>query len=292
MTAVPDAVAERIRDVVGEVRSAKPVGGGCIAHATQIETERGRWFLKWGEGDVARSFRAEAAGLQVLRAAPSRLLVPDVVASDVLEEGLGFLLQEWIEPGAAHSAYWNRFGTELAKLHGTTSANGQYGFEAANFIGRTPQHNAWTESWPAFFRSQRLVPQIGWAREAGYWSASWDPLAAKLIDRLGNLLPEAPPASLVHGDLWSGNVLQAADGRAALIDPAVYYGHRETDLALAQLFGGFDARFFAAYREAWPLESGYAERREVYNLYHLINHLNLFGRGYASRVERILRRFG
>ena len=128
----------------------------------------------------------------------------------------------------------------------------------------------------------------GAAREAGRWTSGWDAPLEGLYARLDELLPERPEASVLHGDLWSGNVLVTEAGAAALVDPAAYYGHREADLALTELFGGFDARFYAAYREAWPLEPGYAARREVYNLYHLINHLNHFGGSYARSVQAAL----
>lgn len=292
MAPLPESVAGRVHNIVGNIRKTETIGGGCIAHATRIETERGRFFLKWAEGEAGRTFEAEAAGLCALGVARSSLLVPEPIAAENVGLGPGFLLMEWIEHGAARGAFWTDFGRGLAAMHRHTAEDGHYGFDRDNFIGRTPQRNGWAAAWPDFFRSRRLEPQIGWAREAGRWRAVWTPLADRLLDCLGDLLPLTPPASILHGDLWSGNFLATADGRAALIDPATYYGHRETDLALTELFGGFDNRFYGAYREAWPLEAGYAERREVYNLYHLLNHLNLFGAGYASGVERVLKRFG
>ena len=292
MLDLPESVVERLRPHVGAVRSAEPVSGGCIANATRIEAGGATYFLKWSGGDAGYTFEAEAAGLRVLRDAASPLLIPDVLAVENVDRMRpGFLLIGWIEPGAQDVVYWTKLGEALAELHRTTSADERYGFEHDNFIGRTPQPNTWCPSWPEFFRSQRLEPQIGLARAGGGWRVPWDPLTDRLLDRLPALLPPHPPASLLHGDLWSGNVLATSDGRTALIDPATYFGHRETDLALTELFGGFDRRFYAAYRAAWPLETGYEERREVYNLYHLLNHLNLFGDGYAGQVERVLRRF-
>ncbi len=263
MPALPDAVAESVRPHVGAVRRASPVGGGCIANATRVEAERGQFFLKWGGGEVGQTFEAEAAGLRALRDAESPVLIPAVVAAWNGTEALaGVLLMEWIEAGNRDAGFWERFGEALATLHRTTSADGCYGFERDNFIGRSPQHNAWRPAWPDFFRSQRLEPQIEWAREAGRWQQEWSEPAERLLARLGDLLPASPPASILHGDLWSGNFLATRDGRAALIDPATYFGHRETDLALSELFGGFDSRFYDAYRAAWPLEPGYAERRD------------------------------
>lgn len=293
MPALPDAVRSDLLAHVGEVRQAEAVGGGCIANATRIDAEQGRFFLKWSDSDAGRTFEAEGAGLRALAAADSPLRIPQpLLARDATRDSPGLLLMAWIEPGQRGSGFWTDSGTALAALHRTTSADGRYGFDRSNFIGRLPQPNGWRARWPDFFRSERLAPQIERARASGGWQPSWDELADRLLGRLGDLLPGEPPASVLHGDLWSGNFLAASDGRAALIDPATYYGHREADLAMTELFGGFDRRFYDAYRAAWPLEPGYEERREVYNLYHLINHLNHFGAGYASGVERVLRRFG
>lgn len=286
-------MAEALRPHIGVVRRVEAIGGGCIANATRLDAEHGRFFLKWSGGDAGRTFEAEAAGLRALRAADSPLLIPEVIAvanSDRLRPG--FLLMEWIESGPPTDGFWTDFGDGLARLHRRTVPGGGYGFEHDNFIGRLPQQNAWRERWPDFFRSQRLAPQLDRARASGHWNVAWDAPADRLLDRLDDLLPADPPTSVLHGDLWSGNFLATGDGRAALIDPATYYGHRETDLALTELFGGFDRRFYDAYRAAWPLEPGYSARREVYDLYHLVNHLNHFGSGYAGGVERTLRRFG
>ncbi len=289
---LPNAVTEAIRPHVGAVRTAEPVGGGCIADATRVESGGGSYFLKWSEGEAGQTFEAEVAGLRALREACSPLVVPEVLAAEnAARERPGFLLMAWLEPGRRDAGFWQRFGEGLASLHHHTPTDGRYGFERDTFIGRLPQSNRWAEDWPTFFRSQRLAPQITLAREQGRWKAAWNRPAERLLDRLGDMLPAEPPASVLHGDLWSGNVLTASDSRAALIDPAAYVGHRETDLALTELFGGFDRRFYDAYRAAWPLEPGYAERREVYNLYHLVNHLNHFGASYAGGVERTLRRF-
>ncbi len=301
---LPAAVADAIRPHVGAVRSAEPVGGGCIVHATRVEAGGATYFLKWSEDEAGRTFEAEAAGLRALRDAArneagSPLLVPEVLAAEnAVHLRPGFLLMAWIEPGRKDAGFWQRFGEGLAALHRHTAPNGRYGFGRDNFIGRLRQPNAWHDRWPDFFGSRRLEPQIEMAREQARWNAAWSRPADRLLGRLGDLLPAAPPASVLHGDLWSGNVLAASEpvpapagSRAALIDPAVYVGHRETDLALTELFGGFGRPFYDAYRTAWPLEPGYEERRAVYNLYHLLNHLNHFGAGYAAGVERTLRRF-
>lgn len=285
---LPPDVARGVAEALGTpITQAEAVGGGCIAEAARVQAGGQAYFLKYGTGAVVRTFEAEALGLQTLRAAESVLVIPAVVAQQT-EDASGFLLLEWLEQTRATPAFWEHLGRGLAELHrheGTA-----YGFAQDNFIGRTPQPNAWTQTWPAFFRTQRLEPQVALARAHGRWDRSWDPALQRLYQRLPDLLPEMPPRSLLHGDLWSGNKLPTTAG-AAIIDPAVYYGHREADLAMTELFGGFDARFYDAYRAAWPLEPGYESRREIYNLYHLLNHLNLFGGGYAGSVARVLERF-
>ncbi|HYE96248.1 MAG TPA: fructosamine kinase family protein [Rubricoccaceae bacterium] len=291
-------VRQAVEGVVGAVRRTAPVGGGCIAHATRVETKRGPFFLKWAEGPAGRTFAKEAEGLRVLRAAAGPdLLVPEpLLVRDAADGEPGFFLAEWVERGRADRAYWARFGVAFAALHRAKAPvrgeAGPYGFPTDNVIGRLPQPNGWRGNWPSFFREHRLEPRFALARAQGCWDAAWDALADRLLDRLSDLLPAHPTPSLLHGDLWSGNAFPSADGRAVLIDPAVYVGDREADLAMTELFGGFEAPFYDAYRAAWPLEPGYEERREVYNLYHLVNHLTHFGGGYASGVARVLRRFG
>ena len=259
--------------------------GGCIANATRIDAGKGRFFLKWGTGDVSRTFKAEAAGLAVLAEAASPLVVPRV-----LEVTDRFLLMEWIEPGNRPPDFWEHFGRGLALLHQFTHSS--FGFEADNFIGKTPQRNMWKESWVDFFRACRLEPQVDLARSAGLWKSGWNEPLGRLCSRLIDWLPHHPSPSILHGDLWSGNFMVSEAGKAVLIDPAVYFGHAEADLAMTELFGGFDNRFYAAYEEISAIEAGYDERKELYNLYHLINHLNLFGASYAGGVERILKRYG
>lgn len=289
---LPVALADTVSAHLGHpIQKSTALGGGCIAHATRIETADGPFFLKYGRGEVADTFDAEAAGLRALRKAKGALFIPEVLAVQPEEEGCpGFLLLEWIEPGARAPEFWQSFGTGLAEMHRYTAA--RYGFEQDNFIGRLPQCNTWEPSWPDFFRKHRLEPQVQWARAGGCWRDGWNQSLSNLYNRLGDLLPKHPPASILHGDLWSGNFLVTEAGSAAFIDPAAYYGHREADLAMSELFGGFEAGFYEAYRAAWPLEPGYAQRRDVYNLYHLINHLNLFGGGYAGSVASILKKFG
>jgi fructosamine-3-kinase len=228
---------------------------------------------------------AELDGLCALRDTRA-VRVPAALGLDA--SGLAL---EWLDlrPLDTHAAA--ALGRALAALHGAPVAwSGGFGWRCDNYIGATPQPNAACASWTAFFREQRLAPQLARAARNGYGSALQVP-GARLLDVLDTLLAgHDPRPSLLHGDLWGGNAGALPDGTPVIFDPAVYVGDREADLAMTELFGGFPASFHAAYREAWPLEDGYAQRRELYNLYHLLNHLNLFGAGYLQRCERTLSR--
>lgn len=272
------------------IRSEQPVGGGCIANATRIETSSGPYFLKWSREEAACTFPPEAAGLEALRSADSPLVIPEpICATDSDDGGPGILLMEWIEAGEKSPHFWEEFGRGLARLHRHVSD--RYGFDQDNFIGRLPQRNTWSSYWIDFYVSERLEPQVRMAQTHERWNPSWAASFTRFVRALDDLLPQNPEPSILHGDLWSGNFLVAANGNAALVDPAAYFGHREADLGMTRLFGGYNPEFYDAYLEAWPLESGYAERFEIYNLYHLLNHLNHFGAGYAGSVDAILRKF-
>ncbi|GAB5519916.1 MAG: hypothetical protein RhofKO_21670 [Rhodothermales bacterium] len=207
----------------------------------------------------------------------------ETVGSDVM------LVLDWVEVERSTPRSEAQLGEGLAELHRRSTAHGvAYGFASDNFIGATPQRNTFTTSWPAFFHAHRLAPQVALAHQNGYWQPQWTARLERLYSRLGDILPAQPPPSLLHGDLWSGNVLHSRTGPPVLIDPAVYHGDREADLAMTRLFGGLGRAFYEAYEATWPLEARAAERVDLYNLYHLLNHLNLFGNGYAGIVERML----
>lgn len=293
---LPDCIRDALASILPSAYRLTPIRGGGHAQAAKLSGPDGTFLLKWAEGEAGRSFAAEALGLDTLRSvAGEDLLVPTVLAKATGGDHPGFLLLPWIERGRFDRKTWTRFGTALADLHRTAPRldpeGNRYGCAFDNWIGATPQRNGWHDDWPTFFADARLHPQFERARRAGRWRPSWDDPAHRLLARLPDLLPARPPLSLLHGDLWAGNVLPTPDGLAALIDPAVYVGDRETDLAMTELFGRFDASFYEGYRAAWPLETGYEERRAIYNLYHLVNHLNLFGAGYAPQVERTLRHY-
>jgi len=272
--------------------AATPVGGGCINPAARVETASGDVvFLKWsGPGTTSGIFGAEARALAALRAA-NALRVPEVIAHGTGASGYSWILLEWLEPGRPGPGYWARLGEGLAALHRTRAV--RYGWPADNFIGPLPQPNGWLDDWAAFWRTRRLEPQLRLAYDAGWFDSAARTRLDRLLDRLDELLTPAAGdgPSLLHGDLWNGNVHVTADGEPALIDPASYYGHREVDLAMSELFGGFAPGFYRAYREAWPLAPGYEEtRRYVYQLYYLLVHVNLFGAGYVGRVREVVGR--
>lgn len=288
---LPDRLTEVIAPhLEGTIQEQSAVSGGCISNACRVQTTARSYFVKWSEGRAARTFEPEAEGLEALDAAGSPLAVPSAIAAQgATERHPGFLITEWMETGSQSPDFWEHFGRGLAALHRHVA--NQYGFERDNYIGELPQSNTQHDAWPSFVREERLAPQVRRAREQGRWQTSWDEGLEALYRKLPEIVPAKPPASILHGDLWKGNFMVTNQGTAALIDPAAYYGHREADLAMTELFGGFRPSFYEAYRSEWSLEPGYDIRKEVYNLYHLINHLNHFGAGYASSVRSTLQRF-
>ncbi|NCC32325.1 MAG: fructosamine kinase [Chloroflexia bacterium] len=286
---MPDQLQAVIEQRLGApLITVTPMGGSFGAQLTRVHTQGVSYALKWATRGPARAMvAAEADGLRRLAGAGS-VRVPRVVADDDGTCGIAFVLSEWItsngmEPDQA------LLGANLAQLHRTTQA--AFGLEKNNFLGGTPQVNSWTPSWPTFFRECRLLPQIKLAVANGFLTTSRHAALERLAARLEAWLAIPGEPALIHGDLWSGNLVGMADGTPVLIDPAVSFSHREAELAYTELFGGFGPRFYAAYQAAWPLEPGYAERRDLYNLYHLLNHLNLFGLGYAAQVDQIVRRY-
>lgn len=264
--------------------SMREAGGGCIHRACVLEGEGERWFAKLNAADALPMFEAEQDGLAALAQA-SALRVPRALCSGVLD-GQAFLVLEFLElrPVALREEAV-ACGRALAALHRTVGEH--YGWHRDNFIGATPQINTESDSWARFFADARLLPQL--ERAAAHGQAlrkKGESLAEKLP---AFFLDYRPPASLLHGDLWHGNAAMCA-GTSVVFDPAVYYGDREADLAMTELFGGFPEAFYAAYREAWPLSEGYESRKTLYNLYHVLNHLNLFGAGYLRQAERMIGR--
>jgi len=256
----------------------RPVGGGCIHEAARLSTTAGEFFAKWNARCPPDLFPSEAAGLEALRSAGSELHVPRVVAAARPESGHpGYLILEYLAPGRARR-HDEVLGRGLASIHRKTAPG--FGFDSDTYCGSTRQDNAACATWAEFYAKRRLRPMID---ALGLDGDERRPFA-RLVDRLPDILPTASTASLVHGDLWAGNVLETAAG-PALVDPACAYADREMEFGITTLFGGLSARAWAAYEEAWPLPAGWRERNPLYQLYHLLNHALLFGGGYMAQAR-------
>lgn len=277
------------------------LSGGDINKAYALTLNTGdKIFMKANAKNNASFFTAEAAGLSAI-AGTHTITTPRILCTgtdDGEEVGYSFLLLDFIRTGEKCKDYWESFAHELAQMHKADCSNlisenktssASFGFFMDNFIGARKQINTPSTSWCDFFRDSRLVPQFHDADS--YFTAEDRAKITKLLDNLEKFLVEPEAPSLLHGDLWSGNVMCGSDGKAVLIDPACYVGHREADLAMTQLFGGFPQLFYDAYNESYPLQPGYEERLDLYNLYQLLNHLNLFGPSYLEPVLGIVGEF-
>ena len=301
---VYDSIEEGICTIFGSdvtpVRMA-PVHGGDINESRKIELSNGRYvFAKLNTLENTGFFEAEEAGLNAI-ADTGAIGTPKLLFRGAdIKRGISFLVMEFIDRAPVAFDFWVDFGRSLAQMHKADTAlitgktafseNGKaFGFSADNYIGATQQINDWRDSWITFFRECRLEPQIKWADR--YFDDSVRRKLGKLLDKLPEILIEPEKPALLHGDLWSGNYITGSDGRAWLIDPAVYIGHPEADIAMTELFGGFSGRFYGAYEEISPLAPGYSDRRNIYNLYHLLNHLNLFGGMYLMEVIETVERY-
>lgn len=264
------------------IRSINPLRGGSICQVEHVVSAQGQYVLKRQKQAL---FLAEADGLARL-AKTGTLRIPEVCAVRA-----DFILLRYVPTGPSFNG--KAFGEGLAAMHqAPVEGGGVWGLERDNFIGANVQSNFPTRDWVAFFGQHRLQAQAGLAKRLGRWSLSRERALARLLQRLPDLLPASPRGSLLHGDLWRGNVLSGPGGEPFLIDPAVYVGDRETDLAFSRLFGGFPDDFYESYAATWPLEKGWEKRQPIYNLYHLLNHLNLFGESYGGDVDAVLNRFG
>lgn len=273
------------------------LSGGDINKAYALTLNTGdRIFMKANSKSNADFFTAEAAGLSAI-ASTKTIATPEILCTgtdDGEDVGYSFLLLKFIKSAKARDDYWEVLGQELAALHKAdtkalwpdSAFNNSFGFFQDNFIGARPQINTPGTSWISFFRDNRLAPQFKAADS--YFSPEDKNKITKLLDHLDKFLIEPDHPSLLHGDLWSGNVMCGPQGKAMLIDPAAYIGHAEADLAMTQLFGGFPQKFYDAYNSENPIESGYENRRDLYNLYQLLNHLKLFGPTYLGPVLSIV----
>ena len=283
---IPDEFRSALETSIGPLQAIMLVGGGDINDAARVDTQDARYFVKWNFHPRPRMFEAEARGLNLL-ASVKALRVPRVIAP--IDRPAALVL-EWIDTGPNKRAAAEVLARGLAQQHRSTART--YGLDHDNYIGSTPQRNAPAQSWIEFFRNQRLGVQRDLAQCRGHLPPDRARGLDRVMDHLDQWIDDSVVVpALLHGDLWGGNTLIDTQGQPVLIDPAVYYGDREAEIAFTELFGGFDARFYAAYQEAWPLDRGYARRRDLYNLYHLLNHLNLFGEGYGGSVDAILQHY-
>ncbi len=265
--------------------AASPVMGGSINEAMRLDGSTGTYFVKLNKPALADMFEAEAAGLAEIHAT-GEIRTPQPVCWG---EGGGqsWLVLEFIEPGYQHGWSSERLGEQLAALHRHTADS--FGWRRDNYIGRTPQPNDTSEDWARFFGTRRLQFQLDLAGDNGA-STALVKAGRELVAALPGFFSGYRPApSLLHGDLWGGNWACDAGGNPVIFDPAVYFGDREADLAMTELFGGFDAAFYRAYTAHWPLDPGYPVRKHLYNLYHVLNHFNLFGGGYGGQAHGMIK---
>ncbi|MBW6491452.1 MAG: fructosamine kinase family protein [Lentimicrobium sp.] len=289
---IPASIHEQINHwlltELGETKgisSSKVISGGCINDCLSIKTENYTFFIKYNFSDkFPGMFDAEAKGLELLRYTGC-IRIPKVIYRGT--SGIySFLLLEFIEEGRQPAYFWEAFGKNLAKLHKTSHT--YFGLDHDNYIGSIPQKNHAHLAWDEFLAEQRLLPLVKQSFDYKLLNAEDVRSFDRFIGNLRNLLPGEIP-SLLHGDLWSGNFLVTSEGEVCLIDPAVYFGHREMDIAMTKLFGGFSPEFYQSYNQEYPLEKGWEKRVEINQLYPLLVHLLLFGAAYAGQIRRILK---
>jgi protein-ribulosamine 3-kinase len=270
-----------------KIKSLTSLSGGCISDAYKVTTIEGsNYFLKYNSSASNDMFIKEANGLKELAKA-NAIKIPEVLNFDE-----DYILLEYIPSGIKKKNFFEDFGRRFAEMHKYTS--NEFGFYEDNYIGSNPQKNIPDEKekndWVRFYFNKRILFQLQLAEKFGNSTDALRKGVSKLEDKIEEIIggsKEKP--SLLHGDLWSGNYMVDENGDAVLIDPAVYYGHREADLGMTKLFGGFNSEFYKAYNEIFPLEDGYEYRENIYKLYHVLNHLNLFGGGYYSQALSLIK---
>ncbi|MCA2722130.1 MAG: fructosamine kinase family protein [Microcystis sp. M048S1] len=265
-----------------EIEKSHPVSGGCINQGYAVTGNGLIYFVKINQANQEAMFAAEALGLKQIHATKT-IRVPKPICWGIAEKS-SYLVLEWLEFGGGNSQSWEKMGRNLAHLH-QVSLSDRFGWQCNNTIGSTPQINTISNNWADFFAHQRIGYQLRLAKERGGNFPDED----QVIPAISEILSQHQPhPSLVHGDLWSGNAAITVDGEPVILDPATYWGDREVDLAMTELFGGFPAAFYRGYNDVFPLDAGYQQRKTLYNLYHILNHFNLFGGGYASQANRML----
>lgn len=283
---VAQSIAEQIAQTSGQsfqIETQRSIGGGCINQAVAVADRQRTFFVKTNRAEQLAMFEAEYAGLKAMYESQT-IRVPQPLCCGVAGND-SYIVMEWISLGS-HGAdeAWQQMGKQLATMHQTTSPQG-FGWHRDNTIGSTLQQNGWWPDWGAFWRDRRLGPQF----ELAHSQRGQFPRRDELMSAIPRLLKgHTPKASLLHGDLWSGNAAITADGAPVILDPATYYGDLEADLAMTELFGRFSPSFYQAYQSVTPLDSGYAQRKTLYNLYHILNHFNLFGGSYVSQANRMI----
>ena len=280
------SVAQQITATTGQPFNPKApdnLGGGCINNAFRLGDGTQTWFVKTNSVAALTMFEAEAHGLHAL-AASQTLQVPRALCTGIAGES-SFIVLEYLQMGRGSTAAWREAGEQLAAMH-RHSAD-RFGWDRDNTIGATPQPNTWNSDWVTFWREQRLGFQLAEAARNGH-HGQLQRLGERLLECFPAMMDHAPHPSLLHGDLWGGNIGFSERGTPLIYDPATYFGDREAELAMTELFGGFPADFYAAYRATWPLDNGYRVRRSLYNLYHVLNHLNLFGGAYRTQAEHMM----
>jgi protein-ribulosamine 3-kinase len=285
---IPEIITKVLHQLLKtEIRDVMPSSGGCINLGGELRTGKGSYFIKWNSAKkFPRMFETEAEGLTLLKETKC-IRIPNVKHHDTVDDHQ-FILLEFIKPSKRSNNFWELLGERLACLHRNSAET--VGLNHDNYIGSLVQSNRQQKSWIDFFIEERLRAQVALARKNGLMETSLESKFEVLYRKLPDLLPVEKPA-LLHGDLWSGNFLADEFGEPCLIDPAVYYGCREAELSFTRLFGGFDESFYASYHHSYPLISGFEERIDIYNLYPLLVHANLFGASYVHQIKYVLQKF-
>lgn len=290
-------IATQIAEATGDdfqINNRRSVGGGCINQGYAVIGNTGTYFVKLNTASQVQMFEAEVLGLKQMLATQTIRVPKPIIWGTVTD--FAYIVLEWLELGGERNTQsWGEMGRQLAAMHRWNPRSNregtikEFGWDINNTIGSTPQQNNWTTDWGEFFAEYRIGYQFQLARRRGGHFPGQD----RLLSIIPTLLNHQPPPSLVHGDLWGGNASITKSGEPVIFDPATYIGDREVDIAMTELFGGFPSAFYRGYNEVWSLDDGYKQRKTLYNLYHILNHFNLFGGGYASQanqmIEQILR---